>query len=168
MKKTVIVVTHGDKYSCPNPGMTPEGFAQVAALRNLLPLSPPAVVCGTGKRHLDVAKALALTPTRYTAAVGGPDSLEIIAGKKFVLLADGTLVPHDGTYTTLADETQAIRQVIADLPDNAIVCAGRPSMIMLGNKEAKSAAVHAVYVEDGQITGFRVLTELGQAEAGTV
>ena len=147
--------------------MTTMGFVEVRSLRNLLPKQPSAIVCGTGKRHIDVAMALGLTSTRYTAAVGGPDSLEVIQGEKVILLADGTQVAYNA-YTTLPDEEIAIRQVIANLPNNAVVCAGRPSMIMLGHKDAKSAAVHEVFVENGQITGFQVVTELGQAEEGTV
>ncbi|MCK5641491.1 MAG: hypothetical protein KAJ19_11865, partial [Gammaproteobacteria bacterium] len=167
-KKTVLIVTHGDKYSGANPGMTPTGFNEIKALRHLIPSNPSAVICGTGKRHLDVATALRLlTPTRYSATVGGPDSLEVVNGERVVLLADGTQVAYYA-YSTLQDEETAIKQVIIDLPDNAVICAGRPSMIMLGHKDAKSAAVHKVFVEDGRITGFQVITELGQTEEGTV
>lgn len=123
--------------------MTPKGFEQVATLRPLLPDNPPAVICGTGRRHIDVAGALGLEPTRYTAAVGDPDSLEVVNGRKVVILAAGAVVQYD-RYTTLADVAIACKKVIANLPDKAVVCAGRQALIMLGYTEAKSAAVYKV------------------------
>lgn len=44
----IYVVTHGDKFSGPNPGMTPEGIKQVRALRRLLPTTPS----GVNRSHL--------------------------------------------------------------------------------------------------------------------
>lgn len=142
--KNIFVVTHGKKFSGPNPGMTEEGMEQVRGLRVLLPETITEVVCGTGRRHLDVAKTLGLTPTRYTSAVGGPDSGESSTGKgpvDVVILPCGTAVPY-AIYTTLIDGAGAIKDVVASLPDNSVVCAGRPSMIMLGMEEGGSYGKH--------------------------
>jgi hypothetical protein len=164
---SVFVVTHGDKFFVPNPGMTTEGFAQVRVLRRLLPENPPTVVCGTGTRFIHVAAVLGLEPTRYTAVVGGPDSLEIVDGKKVIVLADGTTV-EPAQYTTLADEAPAAKAVVASLPDGSIVCAGRASMIMLGEPNAKSAAVYRVMCENGQIAVIEEVAATGVSETGTV
>ncbi len=170
--KNVFVVTHGKKFSGANPGMTEEGFAQVSNLRSLLPAIVTDVVCGTGKRHLDVAKALNLEPTRYTSAVGGPDSGEASSGKgpvDVVILPDGTAVPY-ACYTTLIDGAVAMQTLIGSLPDNSVVCAGRPSMIMLGMEESvsKGAAVYNVTVIDAFITSIDEVTSLGEAQFHTV
>ena len=106
MRKSIFVVTHGSKGKGANPGMTLEGSEQVSALRGLIPGAPTAVVCGTGRRHLDVAKALGLEPTRYTGAIGGGDSLEMVEGEKMIVLTDGTYVRPE-QYTTLADTSPA-------------------------------------------------------------
>ncbi|MBI5530290.1 MAG: hypothetical protein HY918_02205 [Candidatus Doudnabacteria bacterium] len=148
--KNIYVVTHGKKFPGANPGMTEEGFAEVAQLRNLLPAKVRDVVCGTGKRHLDTVKALGLKPTRYTSAVGGPDSGEatVKGGPVDVVrLPCGTLVPYY-RYTTLVDGQDGMKSVIAQLRNNSVVCAGRPSMIMLGmmEEDSKSAAVYKVSV----------------------
>lgn len=178
MEKHVYVVTHGAKFSGANPGMTAEGFDQVAKLRSLLPAEINVVVCGTGRRHLDVAKALGLYPTRYTSAVGGPDSGECMAGNGTVDVVrlpgssdvpDGTLVPY-AIYTTLIDTAPVMKAVICGLPHNSVVCAGRPSMIMLDMDESKSksAAVYKVAVMEvpdfkGKTT--RLITEVSEVLA---
>ena len=175
MEKHVYVVTHGAKFSGANPGMTAEGFYQVAKLRSLLPAEINAVVCGTGRRHLDVAEALGLYPTRYTSAVGGPDSGECLTGNGTVDVVrlpgnsgvpEGTLVPY-AIYTTLIDTALAMQAVICGLPHNSVVCAGRPSMIMLDMDESasKSAAVYKVVVmETPDFKGrtIRLITEVSE------
>lgn len=170
--KEIFIVTHGKKFPGPDPGMTEEGFAEVARLRSLLPAEVADVVCGTGRRHLDVAKALGLEPTRYTSAVGGPDSGEatVKAGPVDVVrLPCGTLVPYD-KYTTLIDGARAMEAVVAGLPDNSVVCAGRPSMIMLTMTEeaSKSAAIYCVKVVNGWISSIDEVEAAGEAEIHTV
>lgn len=182
--KTIFVVTHGDKFSGKNPGMTRNGAKQVRALRPLLPNNPPVVVCGTGRRHINVARALKLQPTRFTPAVGGPDSLEIVNGEKVILLADGTAIRPD-QYTGLDDMALALTEIIFSLPDGSVICAGRPSIIMLGEANAKSSAVYKITVavrtssRVGELCAFNAVGGLfafridevvatGQTEIGTV
>ena len=162
----VFIVTHGDKHKGPNPGMTPEGFLQVAALRNLIPEHPARVVCGTGKRHLDVAKALSLDPDHVTPAVGGPESLEKINDRPMVLLADGTAFPRE-IYKT-EDLGPAMEQVLRQLPSRSVICAGRPSMIALGHGMTdETAAVYKISVQDDDFI-IMEMKPTGTAEQGTV
>jgi hypothetical protein len=148
MEKTIYVVTHGEKFSGPNPGLTPKGIAEIAALRSSLPNNPTVIVCGVGRRHLDVAKALDLVPTRYTNIAGDPDSgKKGPDGKMQVVLADGTQVPSNIAYTSIEDNTPAAQALVKSLPDGAVICAGRPFMIMLGNKDAQSAQVYKMTIE---------------------
>lgn len=163
----VRIVTHGKKCLGPNPCMTAVGFEQVKALRFRLPDEPSEVVCGTGLRHMNVAEALHLHPTRYTATVGGAASMEVIGGEKTIILPDGTFIsPQE--YTTLDDNAVALRSLIVRLPDDAVICAGRPALIMLGYKEAKSAAIYLVEVSAYDNFLVTEVVAAGEAEADTV
>ena len=170
------VVTPGEKYSAlilgqknpvANPGMTKKGFADVEARRPLLPKKPCEVVCGTGLRHMNVAEALRLHPTRYTATVGGATSMEVISGEKTIILPDGTFIsPQE--YTTLEDNAVALRSLIVRLPDDAVIYGGRPALIILGCKEAKSAAVYLVGVSVYDKILITEVVSTGEAESGMV
>ncbi len=173
-QKEIFVVTHGRKHGGANPGMTEKGFEEVSSLRNLLPLPIACVVSGTGQRHLDVAEALGLTPNRYTAIVGGPESGEAIDSDvvNWVRLSDaklvpGKLVPYE-QYTTLEDSALAAQALVVSLPHNSVVCAGRPSMIMFGLVDAKSAAVYRILVQDGKIVWTDEVRALGVPEKNAV
>lgn len=151
----IYVVTHGNKLEGPNPGMNADGFAQVQQLAPHLPKDPPVVVCGTGKRHHDIAKALGLTPTRWTAVVGDATSLEKIGGKRMIMLPDGTTIPRE-QYTTPEDLAPATQALVMSLPDGAVICAGRPAMIALDLPGAKNGAVYRLtlhYPHRHQTTG---------------
>ena len=178
MPKTVFVVTHGDKETGPNPPMTHKGFEQVHAMRKVLPNHPTAVVCGTALRHFQVAEALGLTITRYTSVAGDSTSLDKKPDKSMVIVfADGREVPYDdGVVTITKDLAQAAVQLICDLPDGAIICAGRPFMLNLvaaGHTPAtgpgKSASVYAVTVVldwQWRIKSIAALAEDGVVGAG--
>lgn len=172
MKKTVYVVSHGEKYAEINPSMTEAGFAQVSALKPLLPANPPLIICGAGKRHDDIREALNFngSPTIWTPSVGGPESLEIIEGKKMVIMADGKTVPLE-SFPVGKDRTAAMLAVLEDAPDNAVICAGRPAAISLGVKDAKSAVVYRVTWEGEPTLNNLEVQEVkatNVAKAGTV
>ena len=158
----VFIITHGDKFQGSNPTMTGDGFWQVSALRDLLPAEPSAVICGTGWRHHNVAEALCLIPTRWTSLVGDADSQEETEdGRKIIVLASGIKVnPED--YTSLEDTAYCAKALITHLPDNSVVCGGRPLMIMLGHPNAKSAAIYKVTSEDGKIINISEVSATGQ------
>lgn len=150
MAKNVFVVTHGEKNKGPNPGMTSKGFQQVRALRGLISEVPSRVVVGTGRRHVDVAKALLISNHLYisfTPVVGGPESLERFGGKDVVVLADGTHVPLE-QYTGTKDGTASLWSLLCGLPDNSVICAGRPAMILLGKDDAKQGVVYRIKIGD--------------------
>lgn len=139
--------------------MTEKGFTQVAALRPLLPAELSIVVIGTGARHIDVAYALDLLgsevmphevvpeqfPLRFTTSVGGPESLE----SDMVILANGTRIPRE-MLTTPEDGRTSMVDLVKSLPDNTVICAGRPALIMLGKNDSKGAAVYRVLVSTDQ------------------
>ena len=149
--RTVYIVTHGEKELGPDPAMTTLGFTQVAALRDKLPNPPSIILCGTGQRQQDVAHALGFVPDRYSAAVGGPESLEVKGdGTKVIVMANGLEIDCKDD-TTEADGAPAMLALTLRLPDNAVITTGRVALIMLGLTlaEAKSAAVYTV-THDGE------------------
>ena len=147
--------------------MTEKGFDQVRALAKFLPGRVREVICATGRRHINVAEALNLRPTRFTAVLGGPDSLEVFGQAKMIVLADGMAL-NPKLYTTLEDMAPAAKALIASLPDSSVLCVGRPTLIMIGHKDAKSGAVYRITCENGDIVGIDEVIAEGESEAGTV
>jgi len=176
--KTVWIVTHGEKNRGPDPIMTLEGLRQVNELRSLLPSKVEFVVCGTGYRHQEMLEALGLenAPTiRWTPAVGGPESLE----GDTVVLPNNQGVSRELYY--VADERAAgILAVLQAVPDGAVICAGRPAIIALGegDRRAKSAAVYKITWPEAVVSfetapalaSLRIeqVQALGQTETGAV
>ncbi|MEK9180618.1 MAG: hypothetical protein AAB871_00075 [Patescibacteria group bacterium] len=150
MPASNFIVTHGAKQRGSNPLMLLEDLQKITALRGLLPETPPAVICGTGRRHLDVAEALGLKPTNYTGVAGDPESLEIIeigdgTGKREVVrLACGTLIPL-AICSTPEDMSPAVIAKVVSCADQTVWCSGRPTMIALGLSNAKSATIYQVF-----------------------
>lgn len=178
----IYVVTHGEKFKGANPCMTDQGFNEIKNLKGLLPVNPSIVVIGTGARFCDVALALDLVTDsadirltsqfrmRFTPVVGGPESLE----GEFVLLADGTKVPRD-QFTGTEDGKASMTELVCSLPDNAVICAGRVAMILLGKEDAKSAAVYQIITKfvnedltEAVMVEVRELVTTGVSEPGTV
>jgi hypothetical protein len=158
--KEIFIATHGDKYSGVNPAMTPKGFDEVRILRGFLPENPSLVISGIGQRQLDVAEALGLTPDRNEQWAGDGDSMEIIDGKKFAILADGSSIELE-KYTVLKDTTPLAIAGVTALPHNAVICGGRPIMIMLGVPSGKSASVYKVVISDDKIVEITVVLITG-------
>lgn len=154
-EESVFLVTHGAKQRGVDPLMKPEEIQKVANLRQFLPVSPTCVVCGTGQRHQDVADALDLTPTQYSGVAGDPESLEIITvngeGKReIVRLSYGKIIPL-AMCSTPEDMEPAVKAKMLAAPANAIWCSGRPTMIALGLKNAKSGTVYRIDKADGKL-----------------
>ena len=92
-----------------------------------------------------------------------------------MVVMDGLTVPLE-RFPVGKDRTAAILAVLDDTPDNAVICAGRPAMISLGVKDAKSAAVYRIDIyyacTPGAITldnlKIQELKATGVAETGTV
>ncbi len=156
--KTVYIVTHGKRGRGLNPDMTTEGVSQIRTLRSKLPASPSFVLCGTARRMLQVAEALKLEPNAYSAAVGGPEALDVIDDVEYLILADGTRILYSMDHSE-RHGAPSMRAIIDELPHDAVICSGRASIIMLGVplQEALSGMVYAVTHEDGQITDMRVV-----------
>ena len=171
MAYNVWIVTHGDKFETADPGMTPKGKATITTFRPLIPTNPEAVVCGTGRRHLDVAEALELEPTRFTAVFGESTSLNTDKdGKKVIVLPCGKTIAHDpDVSTTVTDMAHATLATLLTL-DQAVICAGRPMMIALDSvgvaNSMKSASVYHVQHDGGKITSIIAIAEDGEVGAG--
>lgn len=152
--KIAYIVTHGKRNNGADPSMTPEGIAAVAQLRSKLPAKPSAVICGTGRRQRQVAEALGLIPTRYSAIVGGPEALDSIKhfGEDMIVLSDGVMIPNS-MDTTETDMSASMERLVLGLPNDAVICSGRVSVIALGLtlEQSKSGAVYRVRHNGNQI-----------------
>ncbi len=175
VKKTVILVTHGEKEKGPNPGMTEEGFKRVAVLLleldKLLPNGPTELHFGSGQRHIDVVKALGFsTKDGFLSDLwGGPGSLEKTPEGKIIVLADGTAVAFEKCYTIRHLGGELISKIIAELPGNSVICSGRPVLVRLGRKpeECESGAIYALRVmDDGSIEIELLVSGVNLADGG--
>lgn len=153
-KNSVLLVTHGETVPYangryfPDPGMTPEGLARMAALAPkmeefLAGRAPAEIHCGTGRRQKEVADVLGYVgdtlfygePIFYSDVWGGAATRVKKGGENFILLGTGMLIP-DGQYLTTKHLGPTIRQTIVNLPNGSVICSGRPTLRRLGVPEA--------------------------------
>ena len=164
----VYIVTHGDKSEGPNPGMTPNGYKQIRTLAHLVPSVPTKVVCGTGVRHDDVARALKLRPNECNPRAGMADSLEMSADRRMICLASGQLVPF-AAYRNIGEDAEETGHFVCSLPDQTAVCAGRPLMNAIPrpyDRTGASAAVYCVGHDGEKILNITCLAADGNEGAG--
>ncbi len=153
----IFLVTHGTKEDGPNPGLTPLGKYKTKQLREYLPANPRGVVCGTGRRHLDSAKALGLVPTRYSGIVGVPESK--IADKDQVILPDGTVLEYS-LYTGVADRAEAFRTLVNNLTTRTVVVTSRSMIRVLNDTiQSKSTAVYRYNPGTGELVELFAATD---------
>lgn len=140
MSRSIYLVTHSQKDDGANPGLTPIGLSQAGLLRRQLPTNLKVIVCGTGKRHLAMSKALGLKPTRYSFIFGMPESKN--RATNTVILADGTEVAYD-LYTSVTDRADLFIKYVNLFPHLTAIITSR-SMVKLLMKEgdAKEAAIY--------------------------
>lgn len=147
--------------------MTDEGRQAVVALRpvlnSLIDNYPSEVQCGTGRRQWEVAQALGYDARRELLHVSGiwGDPSTIVQWKgldsktvKKVLLSHGEMIDYELYDTARHVGGTVIREVIASLQNNTVICSGRPVLVRLGIKleECHSGALYSLAVsESGQI-----------------
>ena len=155
-EKFIYLVTHGAKEERPNPGMTEEGKEQVRRLLpkllEILPNGPTEIHYGTGKRQREVVKCLDFSPNdAFVSDVwGSPASLIKIKGKKFIVLADGSMVAWEKYKTGAHIGGPVIKAAIENLPNNSIICSGRPVLVRLGilPEKCQSGAIYKITVDE--------------------
>ena len=130
----VYLITHSEKAFGVNPPLTRKGTLQIEKL--LLVEEPPLVVIGTGRRFQEIYKTMVKKgqlgrdiPVKYSPFCGSADSLE--ANKKYITLADGTIVSLDD-YINIGNDCFDAWGFLYDLPDKTLLCAGGELMITLG------------------------------------
>lgn len=156
-----------------DPGMTPEGLEVIRGLApfvsGLFPNSAPSFVAsGSGLRHIQIAECLSLPVNLATPLLGGPESLVTVLEefqvprgdgtsikgnvtgpdnpkKKKIVLASGRMVDYGEFRTGVIPETAM--NILRELPDNSLVCTGRPVILFgfgMPKDECKSGAVYEV------------------------
>lgn len=147
--KTIYVITHADKLFGANPNLSEKGIVQTEHIKKHLPQDIDYVICGVGKRHLKTAQIIGMELDRYTSICGESDSLELVEGKKAIILADGTVVPFSA-HTTVDDLQIATEIFINNCPANSLLIAGRPFMINLEKmipNNAESASLYKIEID---------------------
>lgn len=161
--KSFYAALHDEKFEGADPGMTPKGIKKIESLKRLVPKNPPAVICGTGRRHRDVCEALGLKMTRSTLLLGDATSMDMIDGQPTIVFADGSHGDY-ATYTGIDDMTPAIPDFLKSLLNQTVLCTGRPFAKALGIKAAKSGSVINITIDDDGEIGWSILEELGETE----
>lgn len=162
--KSFRAVLHSHKFEGADPAMTPEGIKQIMSLKGLLPENPSNVICGTGRRHMQICEILNFTMTRSTLLLGDATSMDMIDGQPTIVFADGSHGAYDA-YTGIADMAPAIPDFLKSLPNQAVLCTGRPFAKALGIKNAKSGSVIDIAIDDNGEISWSILEELGETEA---
>lgn len=137
MEKNIFLVTHGEtivqmgENYYADPQMTSETRNALMRLQSKIPPANEVseVHIGTGRRQQSVALALGLADHQncfYSAMWGEAATLARDPhGNKAVLLGTGVLIPYE-KYLSPAHMEKPIREIIAALPNNSVICSGRP------------------------------------------
>lgn len=154
--KTVWLVTHGETDSEPNPGLTAAGLTATERLKERLPEfipngQPTEIHCGTGRRQQQALEALGFNVEQamFSDLWGGAATLVRGSNPKMIRLGHGTCITWD-QYLSPAHLAAAIQPIIAGLPDNSLICSGRPVLVRLGvaAEKGQSGALYALRIGD--------------------
>jgi len=92
-KKMVSYITYCELEESPDPKMTSAGIGQIKKLRKFFPQKPALVICGTGRRHQQIAEILGLTINIRDEHFGNPNIVITELSPEHVMLASGKNVP---------------------------------------------------------------------------
>jgi hypothetical protein len=145
----IYVITHGDRFVCADPGHTEKGFAQLRSLSKHLFLCLPAscIFVGTGKRFREIYGTLFGGPCRviYSPFCGGTDALGSNPDGKKTVIISGLELNYPEEYLGVSNcPAFDAWKFITDMPDNSMVCSGRPLMFALGHRECKMGSLYEV------------------------
>lgn len=164
--KVVFLVTHGKTDNNPDPGMTADGFEAIR--KNITPQLPdfifggPAkIVCGVGKRQVQVLQALGFqtADANFCECWGGaPTLVKTKPGDpKQILLGDGTVIAWN--QYDVAPMAAAIKAALVALPDGALICSGRPVLVRLGieAESCENGALYELHIDEGELLEATIL-----------
>lgn len=149
-----------------NPGMSWTGKRKVRALRSVLngitPYGPSAIHRGSGQRQKDVADCLGCGEYAVPSDVwGGPQTLIKIAGKKYVITAEGKFLKYGEEYKITPEMGEAIRNAILELPQIFLICSGRPVLVRLGmstdDPNCQSGAIFKICVHRDKTISIKLI-----------
>jgi len=150
-----FAITHADKFPGINPGLTDKGKAEIVALTGKLPTEGVEnVIIGTGKRFMDIFKALTgaqfnvgVKSVKVSPLLGSADS-----GKKTeVFLADGTLIDIGNYIGLIGTPGVDLWAWLKSLKEGTLLCTGREFIGAL-IKDAKAATVYIIDTDAMTVT----------------
>jgi len=165
MMKNVYLITHGMTDDQPDPGMTSDGHNAICAIRKRLhefmKLSDTQIVCGVGYRQVQVLMDICggiPDSVMFCEVWGGAPTLMKTSGPKRILLGDGTEIAFSNY--DMKPMAVAIKAALVELPENSLICSGRPVLVRLGLKseECQSSALYRLRVnDDGSLEHAEIL-----------
>ena len=152
--KRIVAITHSDKASGANPGLTEKGKLQIGVTAGRIPAGLNRVIMGTGKRFGDIWTTIKvlmhlmdIVSVRYSPLLGSADSGTKTETGFDVILADETVVPIGEYQGIIGTPGIDLWAWLASLEDNTLLCTGREFIGALGVKDAKAGAVYTIDVE---------------------
>ncbi len=121
----IYVADNGLLVPGPNPGLEEEARQRTTGLRAWLPDKPSLVVSGTGRMHLELARALGVTVDRYSSMFGCGDR-RIVTDGEYILLSDGTKIPAH-QCTSVEDRTRPFLDFLSSAPAETVIITNRGS-----------------------------------------
>jgi len=117
---------------------------------------------GMGKRHIDTAAALNFVPTATLTSTiwGGPESLIEVNGEKQVILANGLIIDLENCLSN-KHLSKAVRETLSDLPNNTVICTGRPILIRLGQEpeDCQNGAIYKLSIRGADDINIELVTK---------
>lgn len=148
----IWVITHADTYEGPDPDLCASGKAIIMDLSHFLPENISQVISGFGLRHRGIAKVLGKEINSYHLIAGTAIKLEE-TNHQIVILGDGTEILREKLNRFgLTDLAQTF---VKSLPDNSLICTGRPFIRYLG-AEAFSASLYQIIIT-GQVIRIKLI-----------
>ncbi|MFA6446193.1 MAG: hypothetical protein WCW14_03015 [Candidatus Paceibacterota bacterium] len=151
--KRILAVTHAEKSSGVNPGLTTKGKEDIQALTAKLPRTKeiPCIIIGTGDRFWDVYVYLGLAilhkPHKFSPLLGSADSGEKTETSFRVILANGMMVPVGKYIGLIGTPGIDLWAWLQSLEDGTLLCTGREFIGALGVKNAEAGAIYEIDTE---------------------
>lgn len=161
----IFVITCGKVYEgVADPEMTKEEGKKIASVCRAVPRNPAKIVCGLGRRHLQILELLGTsfttTQLETNPIAGWPVVVyEIGQGTKIVkmcLLPNGRSIPEKCFKDPCRNSSAAIRLIIS-LPHNSLICTETQFLKLIGVGEPREKSVYEIITEKKAIQSIRII-----------
>ncbi|MFH1171277.1 MAG: hypothetical protein V1778_01935 [bacterium] len=162
MPKHVFLVTPGSIFGPEgDPTHYPADIAILMDLRGLLPEKPTQVLCGVGRRFLEIPRVWQMPIDILAKALGTADLPYYRDGQWLVRLPGGSVVTMD-SLPRFDDLLPEANRLVVEAPEGSVIIAGRTyAEAMFGSRCPAGPMVLRLMINNGQITGNELLNPRG-------